>query len=101
MNYTISSSVSRLLALQKTLKFRISVGPSEVLVRPSDLHPSHCLQVYGNLPGSNLTEYFLQANSNLLLTLQKSSSLVYPEMSIPETIGCCDSVKAATSSSHG
>ncbi len=38
MNYTILSSVSCLLALQKTLKFRISVGLSEVLVRPSDLH---------------------------------------------------------------
>ncbi len=39
MNYTVTISISRLLAPQKTLKFRISVGPSEVLVRPSDLCP--------------------------------------------------------------
>ncbi len=46
MNYTISSSVSCLLASQKILKFRISVGSSEVLVRPSNLHPG--LRVTGS-----------------------------------------------------
>ena len=40
MNYTVTISISCLLASQKILKFRISVGSSEVLVRPSDLHPS-------------------------------------------------------------
>ncbi len=38
MNYTILSSVSYLLALQKILKFRISVELSEVLVRSFNLH---------------------------------------------------------------
>ncbi len=47
MNYTVTISISHLLAPQKTLKFRISVGPSEVLVRPSNLHPS--VSVYGNI----------------------------------------------------
>jgi len=48
MNYTISSSVSCLLALKKTLKFRISVGPSEVLVRPSDLCPDQSINHAGH-----------------------------------------------------
>ncbi len=39
MNYTVTISISCLLASQKILKFRISVGSSEVLVRPSNLHP--------------------------------------------------------------
>ncbi len=39
MNYTVTISISYLLASQKILKFRISVGSSEILVRPSDLHP--------------------------------------------------------------
>ncbi len=38
MNYTVTISISYLLASQKILKFRISVGSSEVLVRSSDLH---------------------------------------------------------------
>ncbi len=41
MNYTVTISISRLLAPQKTLIYRISVRPSEVLVRPSDLCPAN------------------------------------------------------------
>ena len=40
MNYTVTISISCLLASQKTLIYRISVRSSEVLVRPSDLCPA-------------------------------------------------------------
>jgi len=46
MNYTVTISISYLLASQKILKFRISVGSSEILVRPSDLHPCACASAF-------------------------------------------------------
>ena len=37
MNYTVTISISCLLASQKTLIYQISVRPFKILVRPSDL----------------------------------------------------------------
>ncbi len=39
MNYTVTISISCLLASQKILIYQISVRSFEVLVRPSDLCP--------------------------------------------------------------